>query len=118
MIKDIKAGGPAELAGVKDQMILIAINGQPCAEMSHKAVVNVVKTGGKNCILRCRITVETTEVPVEKETETVEKEEAKPDEEKIATNSISLHAKLCRVVKSPKETFMPSKIPNVKVFRN
>merc|ERR1711953_299036 len=54
-LKDIKAGGAAAKAGIKEKMVMLAINGQVCTSMDHKSVVNVVKTGGKTCIIRVRI---------------------------------------------------------------
>merc|ERR1711976_346407 len=80
-LKDIKSGGAAEKAGMKDQMTLIAMNGRQCEEMDHKAVVREVKSGGKNVIIRCRTAEKVEEAKVEASAPAVEKvEEAQVEE--------------------------------------
>ena len=54
-IKDVVENGPAGKAGVKNQMLLIAMNGHNCINLKHQAVVSLVKSGGKNCIMRCKV---------------------------------------------------------------
>ena len=56
-IKDIKGDGPAGKAGVQNQMLLVAMNGHACGTMKHQAVVSLVKSGGKNCIMRCKVSI-------------------------------------------------------------
>merc|ERR1712130_1070071 len=75
-IKDVKENGPADKAGVKNQMMLVAMNGHDCVSMKHQAVVSLVKSGGKNCIMRCKLAVAATE-----------KEEEKPD----FSRNVSIH---------------------------
>ena len=62
-IKDIKVDGAAGKAGVENQMLLIAMNGNQCAKMTHSAVVSLVKSGGQNCIMRCKLVVTEVETP-------------------------------------------------------
>ena len=38
-IRDVKEGGPADVAGVKNQMILLAMNGHDAIKMKHQVKV-------------------------------------------------------------------------------
>ena len=55
IIKDIKPEGAAAKAGMKNKMILLAMNGRDCRTLGHKQVVQEVKSGGKNVIIRCKV---------------------------------------------------------------
>lgn len=123
-LKDIKSGGAAEKAGMKDQMLLIAMNGRQCEEMDHKAVVREVKSGGKNVIIRCRTgTEKVEEADVEASAPATEKvEEAQVEEAAapVAAAAVAVAAtiapepatpegpsgaKLCRVVKAARDNY-------------
>ena len=121
-LKDIKSGGAAEKAGMKDQMLLIAMNGRPCEEMDHKAVVREVKSGGKNVIIRCRTAEKAEEEKVEASAPAAEKVEEAQIEEAAAPVAAAAAvaatiapepaapegpsgAKLCRVVKAARDNY-------------
>ena len=113
IIKDIKAGGAAQKAGMDDKMILIAMNGRDCVSLGHKEVVQEVKSGGKNVIIRCKVVTEEEikEKIAEKVAEVapVASTMPAPEPEKPvaapAVTSSSGKAKICRVVKSPRDNY-------------
>ena len=116
-LKDIKAGGAAEQAGMKELMLLVAMNGRRCDELDHKSVVKEVKSGGKNVIIRCRLPADSQ--PAKAEVAKAEVEETPKVEEPAAPVAAALvaepsapadmsgptGAKLCRVVKSARDNY-------------
>merc|ERR1712227_662856 len=98
-IKDVKENGPADKAGVKNQMMLVAMNGHDCVSMKHQAVVSLVKSGGKNCIMRCKVVVSASE----------KEEEEAAVAENVAVAPVSggdkPPARLCRVVKAVGQSY-------------
>merc|ERR1711962_597076 len=111
IIKDIKAGGAAQKAGMENKMILIAMNGRDCVSLGHKEVVQEVKSGGKNVIIRCKVVTEEeiAEKIAEKAAEVAPVASTMPAPEPetpvVAAPSASGKAKICRVVKSPRDNY-------------
>ncbi|XP_070798773.1 Na(+)/H(+) exchange regulatory cofactor NHE-RF3 [Pituophis catenifer annectens] len=51
LIKDIDSDSPAAKAGLRDNDILIAVNGEPIEALDHEAVVEKIKQSGENTTL-------------------------------------------------------------------
>lgn len=51
MIKDIDSDSPAAKAGLRDNDILVAVNGEPIEALDHEAVVEKIKQSGENATL-------------------------------------------------------------------
>lgn len=46
IIKDIDSGSPAEAAGLKNNDLVIAVNGKSVEALDHDGVVELIKEGG------------------------------------------------------------------------
>ncbi|XP_042317078.1 Na(+)/H(+) exchange regulatory cofactor NHE-RF3 isoform X1 [Sceloporus undulatus] len=51
LIKDIDPGSPADKAGLKDNDILVAVNGEPIEALDHHAVVEKIRQSGEKTTL-------------------------------------------------------------------
>ncbi|KAL7983524.1 hypothetical protein Chor_000400 [Crotalus horridus] len=51
LIKDIDSDGPAAKAGLRDNDILVAVNGEPVEALDHEAVVEKIRQSGENTTL-------------------------------------------------------------------
>lgn len=99
---------------MENKMILIAMNGRDCVGLGHKEVVQEVKSGGKNVIIRCKIVTEEeiAEKVAEKVAEVAPVASTMPAPEPFdatvdtpAVTSSGGKAKICRVVKSPRDNY-------------
>lgn len=46
VIKDIDSGSPAEEAGLRNNDLLVAVNGQSVESLDHDSVVEMIRKGG------------------------------------------------------------------------
>ena len=98
---------------MENKMILIAMNGRDCVSLGHKEVVQEVKSGGKNVIIRCKLVTEEeiAEKVAEKVAEvapvasTMPAPEPEAPVDTPAVTSSGGKAKICRVVKSPRDNY-------------
>lgn len=51
LIKDIDSDSPAAKAGLRDNDILVAVNGEPIEALDHEAVVEKIRQSGENTTL-------------------------------------------------------------------
>nr|XP_044993876.1 Na(+)/H(+) exchange regulatory cofactor NHE-RF3 [Jaculus jaculus]XP_044993877.1 Na(+)/H(+) exchange regulatory cofactor NHE-RF3 [Jaculus jaculus]XP_044993878.1 Na(+)/H(+) exchange regulatory cofactor NHE-RF3 [Jaculus jaculus]XP_044993879.1 Na(+)/H(+) exchange regulatory cofactor NHE-RF3 [Jaculus jaculus]XP_044993880.1 Na(+)/H(+) exchange regulatory cofactor NHE-RF3 [Jaculus jaculus] len=61
IIKDIESGSPAEAAGLKNNDLVVAVNGESVETLDHDSVVELIRKGGD----------QTTLLVVDKETDTI-----------------------------------------------
>ncbi|KAJ7320437.1 hypothetical protein JRQ81_019948 [Phrynocephalus forsythii] len=105
-IKDIDSGSPAATAGLKDNDILVAVNGEPTAALDHNTVVEKIRQSGE----------QTTLLVVDEETDAMykmakispcvyhhERPVPSPHMAEVTTHSEEVNHKprLCRLVKGP-----------------
>lgn len=51
LIKDIDSGSPAAKVGLKDNDILVAVNGEPVEALDHNTVVEIIRKSGEKTTL-------------------------------------------------------------------
>lgn len=51
LIKDIDSGSPAAEVGLKDNDILVAVNGESVEALDHEAVVEKIRKSGEKTVL-------------------------------------------------------------------
>ncbi|XP_055459812.1 Na(+)/H(+) exchange regulatory cofactor NHE-RF3 [Psammomys obesus] len=51
IVKDVESGSPAEAAGLKNDDLVVAVNGQSVEALSHDSVVDMIRKGGDQTVL-------------------------------------------------------------------
>ncbi|XP_021511814.1 Na(+)/H(+) exchange regulatory cofactor NHE-RF3 [Meriones unguiculatus] len=51
IVKDVESGSPAEAAGLKNDDLVVAVNGQSVEALSHDGVVEMIRKGGDQTVL-------------------------------------------------------------------
>lgn len=51
VIKDIESGSPAEAAGLRNNDLVVAVNGESVEALDHDSVVEMIKKGGEQTTL-------------------------------------------------------------------
>lgn len=51
VVKDIESGSPAEAAGLKNNDLVVAVNGESVEALDHDSVVEMIKKGGDQTTL-------------------------------------------------------------------
>lgn len=51
VIKDVESGSPAEAAGLKNNDLVVAVNGESVEALDHDSVVEMIRKGGEQTTL-------------------------------------------------------------------
>ena len=51
VVKDVESGSPAEAAGLKNDDLVVAVNGESVEALDHDGVVEMIKKGGEQTTL-------------------------------------------------------------------